>query len=149
MRLVLLTVAMPEAREFVESLKPYINILLVRKLFLQLLVASFHYISVYYCNFPSHTSWQIHLSFSSGAVLSNFPAQCGTMKLTFNIVTLTHNHQQSVHTWNFNESDILRRTCKASLLVLLFSRRPTYAAAELPETNFFTRRSFFKGFGCS
>jgi len=48
MRLGLLTVAMPEARDFVESLKPYINILLVRKLFLQLLVALFHYTPVYY-----------------------------------------------------------------------------------------------------
>jgi len=61
MRLGLLTVAMLEARNFVESPKPYINILLVRKLFLQLLVASFHYTPVYYCNFPSHTSWIIHL----------------------------------------------------------------------------------------
>ena len=55
-----LSVAMPEARDFVESLKTYINILLVRKLFLQLLVASFHYTPVYY-NYPSHTSWQINL----------------------------------------------------------------------------------------
>jgi hypothetical protein len=81
-KLGLLTVAMPEARLFVESLKPYINILLIRKLFL--LVASFHYTPVYYCNFPSHISWQIYLvlttvkvslfflSFSFGAVLSNF-----------------------------------------------------------------------------